>query len=1010
MNSRRFALVVVVGVSATLTLILLWMLSIPGSQATAMPAPPLSNAPALRYVCITGTNSGDCTDSRSPCRTVQYAVDQASEGNVIKVASGTYTGVMARPRNDVYSGGIVTQVVHITKSIAIRGGYTTTDGFADPPDPVANPTTLDAQGQGRVIYIGRAASVTVAGLRITGGDAITPAGGPHNLDAGGGVYIAGGTATLRDNAVFGNVAQYGGGICVIDGTASLSGNRTFGNVAGGPGGGMYVGNLDYVPDRPVPGTTVAIVGDRIFDNTAGSNGGGLCAANTGYDYSKVMLNLTDNQVFSNTAGGSGGGVIIGCGHPAQTGGCDATLRGNLVAGNRAEAGGGGMILSHLFPTAFDRNVFISNTADTGGGLHLANHNGGTYANTTIVGNRAHTAGSGLYMRASWPRLLHTTVARNHGGDGSGIYINSNPIGDIVLLEGATLVNTIVASQTVGIKTEDAAWSSPLTTEMSGVLWFGNGVNISGTGSVSVTRAYTGNPDFAAGGDYHIGPDSAAIDVGVDAGVDHDMDGERRPAGAGYDIGADEYTPALMVSKRAYPDPVQPGAALTYTIHVTNTTDDPLHATITDTLPLSVTLEEASGGTLILPGGTLAPPDGTVLLPDGRVAVVWMDVFIAPDGTWRGTIVVTVDEGYSGPLSNLVEVTTKEGAAGAYIETATVLQPVYLPLVLKNAGATTIEGEYLLVGNPCTTAPCLPGMVYAVLADHTNYYLTVEGAWLWENRAWDGYEPQIGDFVTVTGHVDEKTDVFGDPFCNIEVASLEPALPPPTTTENVAITDIQASGTGDQDPDEYVEIRNDDAQSVQLNGWTLHNAENRRVFTFPGHLMQPGQVCRVYTNEDHPEWCGFSFGSESDVWRYANGCAYLRDSMGTLVDAYCYCQAHTAYLILSATTTELKVGEEVTATVTLLNRGCTSLGLPQYRLYVQSDEPEPIFDPSNPGPVTHYMGVAPGQSDGTEFTLQAIGPGQATLSASASFEVHLGYPGPAYWGYSSAGPLAITVMP
>jgi uncharacterized repeat protein (TIGR01451 family) len=424
------------------------------------------------------------------------------------------------------------------------------------------------------------------------------------------------------------------------------------------------------------------------------------------------------------------------------------------------------------------------------------------------------------------------------------------------------------------------------------------------------------------GDYHIGFGSAAIDAGVDARVYHDIDSDPRPLGGGYDLGADEV--GLFVTKQAHPDPVQPGAPLTYTIRITNLLDVALHATITDTLPLSVTLEEAFGGTLALPSGTLAPPDGTVVLPDGREAVIWTPVITAPDGIWMGTILVTVDRDYVGPLANLVEVTTEEGAAGVYIETAIVLRPVYLPLVLKNAGTTTVEGEYLLVGNPCTTAPCLPGMVYAVLVDHTYYYPTLAGAWLWRNRAWDGYEPEIGDFVIVTGHVDERTDSFGDPVYSIEVASLESALPPPTTTENVAITDIQASGTGDQDPDEYVEIRNDDAQPVQLNGWTLQEAENDHVFTFPGYLMQPGQVCRVYTNEDHPEWCGFSYGNESDVWRYANGCAYLRDSVGTLVDVYCYCQSHTAYLTLSTTTTTLQVGEVVTATVTLLNRGCMGL--------------------------------------------------------------------------------------
>jgi hypothetical protein len=59
---------------------------------------------------------------------------------------------------------------------------------------------------------------------------------------------------------------------------------------------------------------------------------------------------------------------------------------------------------------------------------------------------------------------------------------------------------------------------------------------------------------------------------------------------------------------------------------------------------------------------------------------------------------------------------------------------------------------------------------------------------------------------------------------------------------------------------------------------------------------------------------------------------------------------------------------------------------------------------------HHLAVAPGQTDAASFTLQAAGPGQAMLRAYASFEVHLGYPGPAYWGASAASPLTITVTP
>lgn len=90
--------------------------------------------------------------------------------------------------------------------------------------------------------------------------------------------------------------------------------------------------------------------------------------------------------------------------------------------------------------------------------------------------------------------------------------------------------------------------------------------------------------------------------------------------------------------------------------------------------------------------------------------------------------------------------------------------------------TTITGKYLAVGNPCTTRPCLPGIVYAVSVDHTYYYLTVEGTWLWVpegNRSWDGYTPEEGDFVTVTGYVNKRKDISGRPFYEIEVVSLKP---------------------------------------------------------------------------------------------------------------------------------------------------------------------------------------------------------------------------------------------
>ncbi|MFQ6101377.1 MAG: sigma-70 family RNA polymerase sigma factor [Anaerolineae bacterium] len=110
--------------------------------------------------------------------------------------------------------------------------------------------------------------------------------------------------------------------------------------------------------------------------------------------------------------------------------------------------------------------------------------------------------------------------------------------------------------------------------------------------------------------------------------------------------------------------------------------------------------------------------------------------------------------------------------------------------------------------------------------------------------------------------------------------------PPQTTGNVVITHISYDGVGSQEPDEHIDIRNDDTRPIQLDGWTLRDKANH-VFTFPNFVMQPGQVCRVYTNEDHPEWCGFNYGSGLAIWNSGGDCAYLWDGAETPVDTHCY---------------------------------------------------------------------------------------------------------------------------
>ena len=67
-------------------------------------------------------------------------------------------------------------------------------------------------------------------------------------------------------------------------------------------------------------------------------------------------------------------------------------------------------------------------------------------------------------------------------------------------------------------------------------------------------------------------------------------------------------------------------------------------------------------------------------------------------------------------------------------------------------------------------------------------------------------------------------------------------------------------------DEYVQIANLGSAPVDLAGWGLQDvSDGSPTFTFPAYPITPGERVRVYTNEVHSEWGGFSFQRGSSIW-------------------------------------------------------------------------------------------------------------------------------------------------
>lgn len=110
--------------------------------------------------------------------------------------------------------------------------------------------------------------------------------------------------------------------------------------------------------------------------------------------------------------------------------------------------------------------------------------------------------------------------------------------------------------------------------------------------------------------------------------------------------------------------------------------------------------------------------------------------------------------------------------------------------------------------------------------------------------------------------------------------------PPATSGDVRIISIFYDGTGSQEPDEYVEIKNYDSNTIQLHNWTLRDIANH-VYTFPNFLMAPGKVCRIYTNQWHAAYCNFNYQNGAAIWNNGGDCGYLRNSAGSQIDQYCY---------------------------------------------------------------------------------------------------------------------------
>jgi MYXO-CTERM domain-containing protein len=423
-------------------------------------------------ITVNADGSGDYSS-------VQSAVDAASSGDTIQVASGTYVENVSVSTKTLYieGSGVGATVIegdgsstvlsvqgaglnlaHLTLSggtqglalSGVLGSISTVEirdnegadfgggiGISNSSDMNISNLTIEGNGAGNGggLHLDSSSTAELTDCRIANNEA---------LESGGGIYAAGtlvvDSTTLQDNSA----GSDGGGVYATGASPYILSSAFWGNTAGENGGGFAL------ESSTVGSTDPLVIQTEFWLNAAGNNGGAISLDQTSAFWVREVLAVL------NTAGNDGGGLWISAGQPTLTfirawhneagndgggayitGSYGGTTRKSSFGGNTAGNSGGGAVHSLANSShPINNNRYIENSASvSGGGLVIDGDTNGKMSaiNLDVVGN----SGGGIsVVNSSLSRVVNVISASNDGdgiaadaASGTAIVLKNNDVTD-----------------------------------------------------------------------------------------------------------------------------------------------------------------------------------------------------------------------------------------------------------------------------------------------------------------------------------------------------------------------------------------------------------------------------------------------------------------------------------------------------------------------------------------------------------------------------------------------------